>query len=256
MLLAIDVGNTNCTFAVFHSNRIMGQWRLATDPHRTADEYMIALMQLLALESLSRDSITDCIISSVVPQTLFPLKCLSRNYFHCEPMVIGEAPVHTGITIQLEKPDEVGADRLVNALAARKQFGGNVIIIDFGTATTFDVVNSNGDYVGGVIAPGINLSMDALKMAAAKLPEIAVAKPSRIIGKSTIGAMQSGVYWGYVSLIEGIVMRIKQEIGHDMKVIATGGLAGLFSEATPAIEHFEPNLTIEGLRIIFEQNRK
>lgn len=256
MLLAIDVGNTNCTLAVFDGTRLMGQWRLATDPQRTSDEYMIALAQLLELDAISRKSITHCIISSVVPQTLFPLKQLSRKYFNCEPLVIGEAQVHVGINVIIDKPDEVGADRLVNALAARKQFGGNVVIIDFGTATTFDVVDKKGDYVGGVIAPGINLSMDALKIAAAKLPEIAVAKPSKVVGKSTIGAMQSGVYWGYVSLIEGIVARIQQEMGSPMKVVATGGLAALFADATPVIQHLERDLTIEGLRIIFEQNRK
>lgn len=255
MLLAIDIGNTNSCFAVFNTTELLGQWRLSTSLHRTAEEYILALSQLMELDGISYKNIEDVIISSVVPQTTFPLKRLCRDYFHVDAMVIGDGNVDTGIAVKIDKPDEVGADRLVNAVAARARYGNNVIAVDFGTATTFDVVDDVGDYVGGVIAPGIHLSIDALRMAAAKLPEVAVAKPERVIGKSTVGAMRSGMYWGYIGLIEGIIARIREEYGKPMTTVATGGLAGLYAKSTAAIEHLDADLTMEGLRLIYERNK-
>lgn len=255
MLLAIDVGNTNIVFAVFDGEKLLGQWRLATDGRRTAEEYILALSQLMELENVPREKIRSAIISSVVPQTLFPLKILCRRYFQCEALVIGDEKVKLGLAIHVDRPTEVGADRLVNSVAAYDRYGSDVIVIDFGTATTFDVVNTEGDYVGGVIAPGINLSLDALRMAAAKLPDVAIDRPAKVIGTSTIGAMQSGMYWGYVGLIEGIVTRIRKEYGRAMKVVATGGLSPLFAKATPVIEILDTDLTMHGLRLIFERNK-
>lgn len=254
MLLAIDIGNTNCTFAVFNDAELLGQWRLSTLRHRTAEEYILALSQLMELDGVSYKNIENVIISSVVPQTVFPLKVLCRNYFHCEALVVGERKVDVGIEVKIDRPEEVGADRLVNAVAARARYGNNIMAVDFGTATNFDVVDGQGNYIGGVIAPGINLSIDALRMAAAKLPEVAIAKPERAIGKSTIGAMQSGMYWGYVGLVEGIISRIREEYGQALQTVATGGLASLYAKATPLIDHLDADLTIEGLRLIFEKN--
>jgi type III pantothenate kinase len=255
MLLVIDTGNTNTVFAVFDGDKLKGKWRLSANRNRTADEYAVALMQFLQLDGLTRDKIKDVIIASVVPQNIFALKMLCRTYLNCEPLIIGDAKVNIGIEIKIDRPSEVGADRLVNAVAAYNKYGGNVIIIDFGTATTFDVVGNGGEYLGGAISPGINLSLDALHKAAAKLPEVNVAKPKKVIGTSTVEAMQSGIYWGYVGLIEGIVSRIKKEYGQEMKVLATGGLAPLFFEATDSIKHLESDLTIYGLKQIFENNK-
>ncbi len=252
MLLAIDAGNTNTVFAVFDGEKVRGQWRLSTNRKRTADEYAVALSQFFALDGLDKAEISGVIIATVVPQNLFALKTMCRNYIGCNPLVVGEGDVNVGIEVKVERAAEVGADRLVNSVAAYKRYGGNVIIIDFGTATTFDVIDEGGAYLGGVIAPGINLSIDALHAAAAKLPQVDVAKPAHVIGRSTVEAMQSGVYWGYVGLIEGIVSRIKNERGCEMKVLATGGLAPLFAKATDVIENLEGDLTIFGLRLIFE----
>jgi type III pantothenate kinase len=255
MLLAIDSGNTNIVFAVYDGEARRGEWRAASDAKRTADEYGIWLTQLMAIEGLTRADITDSIVATVVPETLFSLKALCRKYFSSEPMIIGDPAVEVGIGVLVSAPDEVGADRLVNAAAAHWRYGGPLIVIDFGTATTFDVVDGEGNYFGGVIAPGINLSLDALHMAAAKLPRVAVQRPETVIGKRTVPAMMSGVYWGYVGLIEGLVARIKAEYGAPMQVVATGGLAPLFNEATDAIEHLDPDLTLRGLAEIYRRNR-
>lgn len=255
MLLAIDSGNTNIVFAVYDGDVLRGEWRAASDAKRTADEYGVWLTQLMALEGLGRGDITDAIVATVVPETLFSLKTLCRKYFSSEPMIIGDPAVDIGIDILVSAPDEVGADRLVNAAAAHWRYGGPLIVIDFGTATTFDVVDAEGSYFGGVIAPGINLSLDALHMAAAKLPRVAVQRPETVIGKRTVPAMMSGVYWGYVGLIEGLVARIKAEYGAPMTVVATGGLAPLFREATEAIEHLDLDLTLRGLAEIYRRNR-
>jgi len=256
MLLAIDSGNTNVVFAVYEDGTCRGEWRSANDPHRTADEYGMWLTQLLALEGLSRDDVTAAIIASVVPAGLYDLRMLCRRYFGCEPLVVGEPGVDLGLAVKVDNPEEVGADRLVNAVAAASRYDGPLILVDFGTATTFDVVDADGSYLGGVIAPGINLSLEALHMAAAQLPRVAVRRPAAVIGKSTVPAMQSGIYWGYVALIEGLVQRIEAEHGSSMTVIATGGLAPLFNEATDAIDHLDGDLTLRGLCEIYRRNAK
>lgn len=252
MLLAIDAGNTNVVFALLSDAGVRQRWRISTVGNRTADEYMVWLNQLMQLENLSPSIITGAIIATVVPQTLFPLQLLCRRYFKCEPLVVGAPGVDLGIAV---KAQDVGADRLVNAVAAHDIYGGAMVILDFGTATTFDVVDEEGAYIGGVISPGINLSLEALHMAAAKLPRIAVERPQQVIGRSTVPAMQSGVYWGYVGLIEGIVSRIKAEYGAPMKVIATGGLATMFNDATDVIEAVDQELTIKGLFKIYQLNQ-
>ena len=254
MLLVIDAGNTNTVFAVFHDEKLVGQWRMATDAKRTADEYAVWLFQIMAHEKLDSKNITAAIMSSVVPQANFALKTLAKKYFHTELLIVGENNVKLGIEVKMDKPREVGADRLVNAIAAWNKHKSPLIIIDFGTATTFDVVDENGDYLGGVIATGINLSLEALHRAAAKLPNISVERPTQVIGKDTVSAMQSGIYFGYTSLIEGIVARVKKEYGKDMIVIATGGLAPLFAKATTVINSLEPNLIIDGLKLIYDRN--
>jgi type III pantothenate kinase len=257
MLLAIDAGNTNTVFAVFERGRPPRQWRMATDARRTADEYGVWLLQLLAREKIDPAVIKAAIMSCVVPQATFALRMLARNYFHTELLIVGEPDVDLGIEAKMERPREVGADRLVNAVAAWHKYKESLIIVDFGTATTFDVVDGGGAYIGGVIAPGVNLSLEALHRAAAKLPNVAIERPPAVIGKDTISAMQSGIYFGYVSLIEGIVARIREEYGKsEMRVIATGGLAPLFARATGAITALEPDLIIDGLRLIYERNRK
>ena len=254
MLLAIDVGNTNIVFAICDGDEIKWRWRISTDGQRTADEYAVWLHQLMQLEGVERTHVDAAIIATVVPQTLFNLQRLCRKYFQVDALVVAVGNINLGLRIDLANPSEVGADRLVNAIAAHAETPGNLIIVDFGTATTFDVVSADGAYQGGVIAPGINLSMDALYKAAAKLPRIAVEPPTSpsggnlgVIGKGTVHAMQSGVFWGYVGLIEGLVARITSEIGGAVTVIATGGLATLFNRHTSAIDKVDGDLTIRGL---------
>jgi type III pantothenate kinase len=256
MLLAINSGNTNCVFAVFEGETMRGAWRASTDYKRTADEYAVWLTQLMALEGLTRSDIDAVIIANVVPPVAFSLKSLCRRYFNCEPLIIGEPPCSLGIEVLLDRPDEVGADRVVNAVGGKARFGAPLIVIDLGTATTFDIVDAVGNYHGGVIAPGINLSLQALEMAAAKLPRIAIRRPATVIGRDTVPAMQSGLFWGYIGLIEGLVERIKAEFGEPMRVIATGGLAPLFAGATSVIEAVDPDLTLWGLRLIYERHSK
>ncbi len=253
MLLAIEQGNTNTLFAVHDGERWIAQWRAATDSSRTADEYAVWLSQLLNMAGLQFGVLNACIISSVVPQSIFNLRNLSRRYLHVEPLVIGEN-ADLGIEVRIDKPSEAGADRLVNAIGAHIVYPGDLIVIDSGTATTFDVISGDGGFEGGVIAPGINLSMEALHTAAAKLPRVAIQKPQRVVGTDTVGAMQSGVFWGYVALIEGLIARIKAEREKPLTVIATGGVASLFHGATTAIDHFDPDLTIRGLLEIHRRN--
>jgi type III pantothenate kinase len=253
MLLAIEQGNTNTLFAVHDGSDWVAQWRTATQSNRTADEYAAWLFQLLALTGLKFEMLDACIISSVVPQSVFNLRNLARRYLKVEPLVIGEN-VELGIPVRLEKPSEAGADRLVNAIGAHAVFTGDLIVIDSGTATTFDIVAADGGFEGGVIAPGINLSMEALHAAAAKLPRVAIRRPVKTIGRDTVGAMQSGVFWGYIALIEGLIARIKAEWGRPMTVVATGGVASLFQGATDAIDHFDSDLTIRGLLEIHRRN--
>ena len=255
MLLAIDSGNTNTVFAVFDDDgKVLGEWRSSSDSYRTADEFGVWLIQLMEIANIDREEIDAAIIATVVPANLFDLKTLCRKYFNNDPIVVGEAGVELGLKVLTDQPEEVGADRLVNALAAHARYSGPLIVVDFGTATTFDVVDADGSYCGGVIAPGVNLSLEALHMAAAKLPRVAIAKPDRVIGKGTIEAMQSGVYWGYVSLIEGIVKRISEEFGEQMNVIATGGLASMFSQSTDVIDSADGELTLRGLYAIYKLN--
>jgi type III pantothenate kinase len=256
MLLAIDAGNTNIVFAVFDGEQVRGEWRASTDTDRTADELGVWLMQLLTIEGLKREDIDAAIIASVVPAMVFSLKTLCRRYFDCDPVVVGSEGVDLGISILLDRPEEVGADRLVNAVAAHQCYQGPMIVIDFGTATTFDVVDVTGNYCGGAIAPGINLSLEALHMAAAKLPRVAIGRPRSVIGKATVPAMQSGIFWGYVGLIEGLVKRIKEEFGTEMLVVATGGLAPLFAEVTKVIDRLDPDLTLRGLLEIHRRNAR
>jgi len=253
MLLAIEQGNTNTLFAVHDGEGWIAQWRTATAASRTADEYAVWLTQLLAMRGLDLKSLNGCIISSVVPQSIFNLRNLSRRYLEVEPLVIGQG-VDLGMEARIEKPSEAGADRLVNAIGAHLKYPGDLIVIDSGTATTFDVIAADGAFEGGVIAPGINLSLQALHEAAAMLPRIAIQRPDRVIGKDTVTNMQAGVFWGYISLIEGLVTRIKAEWGKPMTVIGTGGVASLFEGATDHIDHFDPDLTLRGLLDVWRRN--
>lgn len=255
MLLAIDSGNTNVVFAVFDDDgRVLGEWRSSTNTDRTADEYGVWLDHLMALGGIDRARIDTAIIATVVPATLFGLKTLCRKYFDCDPLVIGDDGVDLGIKVLVDRPDDVGADRLVNTVAAYESYGGPLVVVDFGTATTFDVIDDDGNYAGGIIAPGINLSLEALHMAAAKLPRVAIGRPAKVIGTDTVSAMQSGIFWGYVSMIEGLVERIQDEHGGPMTVIATGGLAPLFADATECISGADADLTLRGLLAVHRLN--
>lgn len=248
MLLAIDIGNTNIVFAL--AGKARAQWRIRTEVHRTADEYAVWLFALMRERGLKPEEITAAIVSSVVPDVNFAIKSFVRSYLKQEPMMIVGGEVDLGMKVLIDNPRELGADRLINAFAAWDAHKQALIVIDFGTATTFDVVSGKGEYLGGVIAPGINLSLEALRAAAAKLHGVAIAHPSKVIGTNTTGAMQSGIYYGYTGMIEGIVSRIKAERGEAMKVIATGGLAPLYAEATSMIDLVDGDLTIRGLELI------
>ena len=253
MLLAIEQGNTNTLFAVHDGESWVAQWRTATVSDRTADEYAAWLNQLLTLQDLKLKDLQDCIISTVVPQSLFNLRNLARRYLKVDPLVVGDN-AELGIEVRITKPSEAGADRLVNAIGAYTEHSGPLIVIDSGTATTFDIVGPDGAFEGGAIAPGINLSMEALHSAAAKLPRVAIQRPGRTIGKDTVEAMQAGVYWGYISLIEGLIGRIKDEYDAPLKVVATGGGASLFHGATDKIDAFDPDVTIRGLLEVYRRN--
>jgi len=255
MLLAIDAGNTNVVFALFEGRKLKGRWRIATDPRRTGDEYAVWLMQLLTIRGIAREAVTQIIVSTVVPRALHNIEVLARNYFFVEPLIAGQPPVGYGIDIDVDQPSSLGSDRAVNAIAAHAKYGGDLIIIDFGTATTFDVVDFHGAYKGGIIAPGVNLSLDALVGNTAKLPRIAMQAPqgTSVIGRNTEDQMLVGVFWGYVAMMEGLIARIRAEIGRPAKVIATGGLAVLFDEATDIFDAVDPDLTLEGLAILAER---
>jgi type III pantothenate kinase len=254
MLLAIDAGNTNVVFAVHDGAEWRGRWRIATDPNRTSDEYAVWLLALMQHAGLRPADVQRCVIGTVVPVALYNLRRLCRDWFGNEPLV-ARSTLDWGFEIKVDQPQEVGADRLLNALAAHHHYRGPLIVIDFGTATTFDVVDQSGAYQGGVIAPGINLSIEALHRAAARLPRIGIGRPQAAIGRNTVSAMQSGIFWGYVGMIEGIVSRIRAEVDLPrMKVIATGGLAPLLAEGTTLIERIDPDITLEGLRLLAERN--
>lgn len=258
MLLAVDAGNTNVVFALVDvdagARTIRARWRIATDPRRTADEYAVWLSQLLALEGFERGQISAVIVATVVPRALHNLQVLAQKYFKTEALIAGRAPVQWGITIDVDEPASLGADRAVNTIAAHALHAGDLIVIDFGTATTFDVSDYSGAYKGGIIAPGINLSLDALVSAAAKLPRIAIEAPATasVIGRNTVDQMAIGVYFGYIAMIEGLVARLKAELGRPAKVIATGGLATLFEQHTDVFDVIEPDLTIQGLAIMYQ----
>jgi len=256
MLLAIDAGNTNIVFAVFDGGEMRAEWRAVTETTRTADEYAVLLNPLLQLQGLSFSDLDAAIIATVVPQALFDLRLFCRRYLNCEALVVGDADVDLGIEVHTDRPSAVGADRLVNAVAAHERYKGALIVVDFGTATTFDIVDENGNYEGGVIAPGVNVSAEALHQAAAMLPRVAVGRTQNVIGKDTVPAMQSGLFWGYVGLIEGLITRIKEEYGKPMTVIGTGGLATPFHRQTQMIDHLDHDLTIRGLIQIHARNAK
>ncbi len=256
MLLAIDAGNTNIVFALFDSAKMVGAWRSSTNAHHTADEYAVFLRTLMQEANLDPRSIKAAIIGSVVPEANFPLAKLCRDHFNCEPLIVGSPEVDIGIKVLLDRPEEIGADRIVNAVGGVASYKPPLLIIDFGTATTFDVIDADGNYAGGAIAPGINLSLQALHMAAAKLPRVGIAPSKRVIGKNTNDAIQSGIYWGYTGLIEGMITRIKKEFAQPMTVVATGGLSRLFANAVQGIDHFDADLTLRGLSRIFERNQQ
>lgn len=258
MLLTIDAGNTNTVFALIDGDDIVEHWRISTGDQRTVEEYVVWMAQLLGMSGRSVTDISGAIIASVVPQVVWPLEQLCMKYFKVQPTVVGRPGVNLGIDVRVKNPAEVGADRLVNAVAADMIYGGPCAIVDFGTATTFDVVGADGAYIGGVICPGINLSLKALHAAAAKLPLIAVQPPETlaVTGKSTLEAMQSGIFWGYTAMIEGLVARLKLEHAADMKIIATGGLAPVFMKHCDAIDAVDGNLTLTGLRIIHDRSMK
>jgi type III pantothenate kinase len=254
MLLAIDVGNTNLVFALVERGEIKARWRIATDVRRTADQYSVWLHQLLELEGYSRDDVDGVIIGTVVPRALHNLEVLSEKYFRRKPLIGGQGAAAWPLQLDVDEPQNVGADRALNAIAAHAKYPGELLVIDFGTATTFDVVGPTGAYMGGIIAPGINLSLDALVSAAAKLPRIAIEAPetSSVIGRTTQSQMLIGIYWGYVAMIEGLTERIKSELGRPLTVVATGGLASLFDRHTKAFDAIEPDLTIQGLSLLYD----
>ena len=249
MLLAIDAGNTNIVFALVEGGDIRTRWRIASDPRRTADQYAVWLHQLIELEGLPRDVVTEVIIGTVVPRALHNLEVLSEKYFGVKPIVAGQGAAAWPIRLDVDEPHNVGADRALNAIAANSKYQGELIVIDFGTATTFDWVGADGAYKGGIIAPGLNLSLDALVSAAAKLPRIAIEAPANnsVIGRTTADQMLVGIYWGYVTMLEGLVERMKRDIGAPVTVVATGGLATLFDKHTQIFDAIEPDLTIQGL---------
>jgi type III pantothenate kinase len=255
MLLAIDIGNTNAVFAVFEGRRIKARWRIATDPRRTGDEYAVWLMQLLEIRGLAREDIDRIIVSTVVPRALHNVEVLARNYFSVEPLIAGEGAASYAIDVDVDEPRSLGADRAVNAVAAHAKYPGDLIVVDFGTATTFDAVDFNGAYKGGIIAPGLNLSLDALVGNTAKLPRIAIEAPKSdsVIGRNTEDQMLIGVFWGYVAMMEGLIARMRAEIGRPAKVVATGGLAVLFDEATDIFDAVDPDLTLDGLALLAER---
>jgi type III pantothenate kinase len=254
MLLAVDAGNTNLVFALVKDGEIRARWRIATDPRRTADEYAVWLHQLLELEGYDSVDVSAVIIGTVVPRALHNLEVLAKKYFRVEPLIAGEGAAAWPLRLDVDEPQNVGADRALNVIAAHAKHPGDLIVIDFGTATTFDVVDSSGAYKGGIIAPGINLSVDALVSAAAKLPRVAIEAPrdDSVVGRTTESQMIIGIYWGYVAMLEGLTERLKRELGKPVKVVATGGLATLFDKHTKVFDAIEPDLTIQGLSLLYE----
>jgi type III pantothenate kinase len=254
MLLAIDAGNTNIVFALVKAGEIRARWRIATDTRRTADEYVVWLRQLLELEGYTTDDVNSVIIGTVVPRATHNLEVLASKYFGVKALVAGQGDAGWPIALDVDEPQNVGADRALNAIAAHAKYPGDLIVVDFGTATSFDHVGPSGAYKGGIIAPGLNLSLDALVNAAAKLPRIAIEEPTgnSVIGSTTADQIQNGIYWGYVSMMEGLIARLRSEIGGKVTVIGTGGLAALFDKRTDVFDAVEPDLTIQGLSLLHE----
>ena len=253
MLLCIDCGNTNTVFSVWDGTRFIATWRISTSHQRTADEYFVWLSHLFWAAKIEV-AITDAIISSTVPRVVFNLRVLCDRYFACRPLVVGRPGCALPVAPRVDQGTTVGPDRLVNTVGGFDRHGGDLIVVDFGTATTFDVVDTDGAYIGGVISPGVNLSLEALHMAAAALPHVDITKPTHVIGTNTVACMQAGIYWGYVGLVEGIVRQIRAERGRPMKVIATGGLASLFEQGTEVFDKVEDDLTMHGLVLIHRHN--
>ena len=254
VLLAIDVGNTHTVIGVYEGERLVRHWRVLSDPGRTADEYGVLLWNLYRASELPITGGTDIIVCSVVPPMTTVVEDLCRDYFHTEPLVVGPG-VKTGMPILYDNPKEVGADRIVNAVAAYERYHDVCIVVDFGTATTFDCVSGRGEYLGGVITPGLGISLDALVTRTAKLPRVEIVRPPKVVGKNTVHAIQAGIVYGYVSLVDGLVARIREEIGSGARVIATGGFASMLAPESTTIETFDEFLTLEGLRLIHRRNQ-
>ena len=254
MLLCIDCGNTNTVFSIWDGTRFVATWRTKTDHRRTADQYFVWLSTLMSLNRIDA-VITDVIVSSTVPRVVFNLRVLCDRYFDCRPLVVGKPECRLPVDPRVEAGVRPGPDRLANAAGAFDRHGGHVVVVDFGTATNFDVVAEDGAYVGGVIAPGVNLSLEALHQGAAALPHVDISRPEKVIGTNTVECIQSGVFWGYIGLVEGLTARIKAEYGHPMRVVGTGGLAPLFGQVDSIFDVIEDDLTMHGLTVIFNTNR-
>ncbi len=253
-LFCIDIGNTNVVLGLYDGENLATHWRIATDHQKMADEYAMLVLDLFERAGRPPTDVDGIVIASVVPPLTSSFEKLSRRYFGRPPLVI-DATIHTGVRICLDSPGEVGADRVVNAVAAYQRYGGPACVVDLGTATTFDIISAEGDYLGGAIAPGMGIAAEALFQRTAKLPRIELVRPPGVIGKNTVQAMQSGLFFGYVGLVEALVARFRAELGAEMKVIATGGLACLVAAETEAIDAVDPWLTLEGLRLVWEMNQ-
>ncbi len=255
MLLTIDCGNTNTVFSIWDGTAFLATWRTSTEWQRTADQYYVWLTSLMGFQKLDVE-ITDVIVSSTVPRVVFNLRVLCDRYFNCRPYVVGKPDCLLPAPPRVDEGTQIGPDRLVNTAGAYDRCGGDLIVVDFGTATTFDVVAHDGAYVGGVIAPGVNLSLEALHNAAAALPHVDITKPQSVVGTNTVACMQSGVFWGYVGLVREICARIKAERDRDMRVIATGGLAPLFQQTETLFDDYQDDLTMHGLTVIHRYNKE
>lgn len=256
MLFVLDVGNTNTVLGVFEGKELKYEWRIKTDRHKTEDEFGVLISSLFKHRGIEMSEITDVVISSVVPPIMFALEKMSRDYFRMEPYIVDKGDFQSYLKMNYPRPQEIGADRIVNAVAGISQYGAPLIIIDFGTATTYCYINDKKEYNGGIIAPGMNISMEALYSRASKLPKIEIEAPTNVVGKSTVEAMQSGIYYGTIEMIDGLVRRIKEQYNTDATVIATGGLSQLIAKDSKMIDRVDPNLTLKGLAMIYDMIKK